>query len=114
MADFTGDLTEEQVEITLEKFLEVVNENHELKYHALEKDPWRNWVHFAHMIDAFRVFPRVFFGVYIILLAYSGIWFMALTAPLAAQSAFISTVWAAGAAWFGLYVNSGWKHGQKG
>lgn len=36
-----------------------------------------------------------------------GQWFMALDNPGASQSAFVSVVWGAGAAWFGLYVGSG-------
>ena len=36
-------------------------------------------------------------------------WFMALPDPTNAQSAFVSVVVGAGAAWFGLYVGSGSK-----
>ena len=107
-------IKDDKVEITLDKFLDVVSENHELKNQLNDVNPWMRWVHFAHMTDSFRLFPRLFFGVYIILMLYSGFWFMALTAPNAAQVGFISTLVGAGAAWFGLYVNSGWKHNNKG
>ena len=34
-------------------------------------------------------------------------WFMMLDSPTNAQAGFVSTIVGAGAAWFGLYVNSG-------
>jgi len=40
-------------------------------------------------------------------------WFMGLPAPGNAQAAFASAIISAGAAWFGLYVNSG-NTGSKG
>ena len=109
-SDFEGSLDEQTVEISLQKFTEVVDENHNLKMQLHDINPWMKWIHFAHMIDSFRFFPRLFFGVYIILLLISSLWFMGLTAPIAAQTGFISTIVGAGAAWFGLYVSSGWKH----
>jgi hypothetical protein len=102
------------IEVTIKDYLALLAENLKLKEEAKEINPWMRWVHFAHMIDSFRLFPRLFFGVYILLLGFSGYWFMMLPAPLVAQSAFISTMVGAGAAWFGLYVNSGWKHNTKG
>lgn len=111
--DFKGSLENKQVEITLDKFLEVVNENVELKTQVSEINPYMKWVHFARMIDSYRVFPRLFFLAYIVLLMMSSMWFMTLAAPTAAQAGFISTIIGAGAAWFGLYLNSGWKHGKK-
>ena len=65
------------------------------------------WVDFAKTIDAFRVFPRIFIISYLYLLHQTAEWFMALPAPTLAQSGLISVVIGAGAAWFGLYVNSG-------
>jgi hypothetical protein len=111
---FKGSLETQQVEMTLEKFIEVLNENFELKAQLDDVNPWMRWVHFAHMIDSFRLFPRIVFGVYILLMGSSGFWFMSLVAPTVAQAGFISTIVGAGAAWFGLYVNSGWKHSNKG
>jgi hypothetical protein len=40
-------------------------------------------------------------------------WFMALPEPTAPQSAFVSVIVGAGAAWFGLYVGSGGKKDSK-
>jgi hypothetical protein len=97
-------------EVTITDYLGILNRNHELELHQQSKNPWMRWVHFAHMLDSFRFFPRIFIGAYIALLIYSSIWFMALAVPIASQSAFVGTVIGAGAAWFGLYVNSGWKH----
>jgi len=44
--------------------------------------------------------------MYIYLLFKVVTWFMALPAPIAEQSALVSVIVGAGAAWFGLYVNS--------
>ena len=40
-------------------------------------------------------------------------WFMALPEPTNAQSAFISVIVGAGAAWFGLYCGSGGSKDKK-
>ena len=53
-----------------------------------------------------RIFPRAFITMYIYLLFTSADWFMALADPSVAQSGLISVLVGAGAAWFGLYVNS--------
>tara|TARA_B110000263_G_C15007703_1_gene373517 strand:- start:23 stop:484 length:462 start_codon:yes stop_codon:yes gene_type:complete len=53
-----------------------------------------------------RIFPRAFITMYIYLLFTSADWFMALPDPSVAQSGLISVLVGAGAAWFGLYVNS--------
>ena len=53
-----------------------------------------------------RIFPRGFITMYIYLLFESANWFMALEDPTVAQSGLISVLVGAGAAWFGLYVNS--------
>jgi hypothetical protein len=37
----------------------------------------------------------------------SYLWFKALEAPTTQQTSFITLLWGAAAAWFGLYVNSG-------
>ena len=53
-----------------------------------------------------RIYPRGFITMYIYLLFESANWFMALEDPTVAQSGLISVLVGAGAAWFGLYVNS--------
>ena len=63
----------------------------------------------ADAIDAWRVFPRLFISVYLYLLFTTVHWFMALEDPSMPQSGLISIIVGAGAAWFGLYVNSGRK-----
>ena len=63
----------------------------------------------AVAIDAWRIFPRVFITTYIYLLYSSSKWFMALEAPTMEQAGLISVIVGAGAAWFGLYANSGKK-----
>ena len=69
-------------------------------------NPWQKWIHAAKTIDAWRLFPRAFISVYMVLLYYSTMWFMELESPDLAQAGLISTVVGAGAAWFGLYTRS--------
>lgn len=57
--------------------------------------------------NKWRIFPRAFVIFYFWLAYEVAIWFMGLAVPGPAQAAFSSAVMAAGAAWFGLYVNSG-------
>ena len=59
------------------------------------------------VINAYRVVPRVLIGLYGYVFYQTVVWFMALEAPNMAQSGFVSVIVGAGAAWFGLYVNSG-------
>jgi hypothetical protein len=63
----------------------------------------------AEAIDRWRIFPRLFIITYIILILTGAFWFMGLVAPTATQASFMSVLVGAGAAWFGLYVNSGKK-----
>ena len=66
-----------------------------------------NGIKWAKMFDSWRIFPRLFILTYLWLVVYSAFWFMGLQEPNGPQSAFIGAVIGAGAAWFGLYVNSG-------
>ena len=63
----------------------------------------------AEAFDAWRPFPRLFICAYFYLLYASFEWFTALDNPTTQQAGLISLVIGAGAAWFGLYVNSGNK-----
>lgn len=70
-------------------------------------NPFMSFIHLAKAVDAWRIFPRIFLTVYIILLYKTVEWYMQLAAPTMEQSALISVVVGAGAAWFGLYIGSG-------
>jgi len=61
----------------------------------------------AEVMDAYRVWPRALIALYGLMAFQVTQWFMALADPNVAQSALVSTVWGASAAWFGLYVRSG-------
>ena len=61
---------------------------------------------FANLIDLYRTIPRLLLLVYIYMVYVVSIWFMDLSEPNAAQSAFASVIWGTGAAWLGLYLNS--------
>ena len=76
----------------------------------LGPNPYAKIIHMARAVDAWRIFPRLFLTVYIILLYKCVIWYMNLQAPTMEQSGLISIVVGAGAAWFGLYTGSSKKN----
>jgi hypothetical protein len=110
---FSGDMSRNEVEIDLNKFMAMVSEIGELKENIrqLENDkepdnPWQKAIWFSQMIDSWRIFPRMFLSVYMYLLYYCTFWFMELDVPTLEQSGLISIVVGAGAAWFGLYAGT--------
>jgi hypothetical protein len=115
MADerFSGDMSRNEVEIDLNKFMELVTENSNLKAKIVEMEanrepdnPWQRWIFLSNMVDSWRIFPRMFLSVYMYLLYYCTFWFMELPDPTMEQSGLISIVVGAGAAWFGLYAGT--------
>tara|TARA_B100000809_G_scaffold265190_1_gene323252 strand:+ start:2581 stop:2952 length:372 start_codon:yes stop_codon:yes gene_type:complete len=111
--EFHGDMSRNEVEIDLSKFMSMVSEIGDLKAKIMEMEmerepdnPWQKWIWFSQMIDAYRIFPRVFLSVYIYLLYFCTMWFMNLETPTFEQSGLISIVVGAGAAWFGLYAGT--------
>lgn len=64
------------------------------------------WWYAPEYFSRWRLFPRVFISMYIYLLWRVVEWFMALENPNMEQAGLVSVVVGAGAAWFGLYVNS--------
>ena len=69
-----GDMSRNEVEIDLNKFMSMVSEIGELKAKimememALEPDnPWQRWIWLSNMVDAWRIFPRAFLSVYMFL-----------------------------------------------
>ena len=69
-------------------------------------NPYQKWVHLAKTIDAWRIFPRVFVGVYIYLLYEVVIWFMTLEEPNMEQAGLVSIVVGAMAAVCGIYAGT--------
>ena len=72
-------------------------------------NPYAKLIHMARAVDAWRIFPRLFLTVYIVLLYKCVIWYMNLPEPSMEQSGLISIVVGAGAAWFGLYTGTSKK-----
>ena len=110
---FQGDMSRNEVEIDLNKFMAMVSEIGELKEKIRELEnekepdnPYQKWIWLSNMIDAWRIFPRAFLSVYIFLLYYATMWFMDLPDPSLEQSGLISVIVGAGAAWFGLYAGT--------
>ena len=111
--EFHGDMSRNEVELDLNKFMAMVEEIGQLKAKIMEMEmarepdnPWQRWIWLSQMVDSWRIFPRVFLSVYIVLLYLSTVWFMDLEAPSLEQSGLISIVVGAGAAWFGLYTGT--------
>jgi|TARA_E500000331_G_C17187958_1_gene683515 hypothetical protein len=73
----------------------------------LGPNPYVKLIHMARAVDSWRIFPRIFITVYIILLYQVVHWYMNLgTSATMEQSGLVSVVVGAGAAWFGLYTGS--------
>lgn len=72
----------------------------------LEDNPYKKWIYLANAIDSWRIWPRMFFTTYNILLYKVVTWFMSLENPTLEQSGLVSIIVGAGAAWFGLYLGS--------
>ena len=66
----------------------------------------KSWYNDAEGFDKWSVFPRLLISLYGLMFYKSAMWFMTLPDPTSAQSAFVSVIVGAGAAWFGLYVGN--------
>ena len=79
MADerFAGDMSRNEVEIDLNKFMELVTENSNLKAKIVEMEankepdnPWQRWIFLSNMIDKpikhYRVYWKISF-IYIVI-----------------------------------------------
>ena len=69
-------------------------------------NPYHKWIHLAKTVDAWRIFPRVFVSVYIVLLYEVVTWFMTLNEPNLEQAGLVSIVVGAMAAVFGIYAGT--------
>ena len=109
---FSGYIDRNEVDIDLSRFMAMIEETNQLKERIRDLEdvtnvnPHQKWIHLAQAVDSWRIFPRVFLSVYIFLLYYSTMWFMALEEPSLEQSGLISIIVGAGAAWFGLYAGT--------
>ena len=116
---FSGDMSRNEVEMDLSKFMDMLKQNSDLKDQIRELEgeaktnPWQKWIYLSKMIDSWRIWPRAFLSVYIFLIYYVVMWFLDLPEPTLEQSGLINILVGAGAAWFGLYVNSGTKEPEK-
>ena len=78
----------------------------EITPNNLGVNPFHRWIHLARTVDAWRIFPRIFVSVYIVLLYDVVTWFMTLEEPNLEQSALVSIVVGARAAVFGIYAGT--------
>ena len=90
---------EEPVKKKVELELEVTPNN-------IGVNPFQKWVHLAKTVDAWRIFPRIFVTVYIVLLYDVVTWFITLQEPNVEQAGLVSIVVGAMAAVFGIYAGT--------
>jgi hypothetical protein len=79
----------------------------------MDKNKFDWLINLAKAVDSWRIFPRIFITVYIVLLYEVVHWFMGLSDPNTQQAGLVSIVVGAGAAWFGLYTGSSKKFDKK-
>ena len=109
---FSGDLSRNEVEMDLSKFLEIMKDNSDLKDKIRELqgpekvNPYQKWIHLARTIDAWRIFPRVFVAVYIYLVYEVVLWFMTLGEPNLEQAGLVSIIVGAMGVVFGIYAGT--------
>jgi hypothetical protein len=106
------DYTRNEVQVDLDRYQEMLRKIDELEDAAAAGEAprppkYQGVKDFAAAVDSWRIFPRVFITTYIYLLYMSATWFMGLEAPTMEQAGLISVIVGAGAAWFGLYANTG-------
>ena len=120
---FSGDFARNEVQLDLEKFLDLMKQNNTLEARvkeleaAVEANPWEKWKHLASAFDSWRVIPRALMVFYMWLLYSSVTWFQSLSDKIRLdqvgatdnEAMLISVVVGAGAAWFGAYVATGGK-----
>tara|TARA_Y100000004_G_scaffold193767_1_gene256894 strand:+ start:508 stop:843 length:336 start_codon:yes stop_codon:yes gene_type:complete len=92
-----GDIETKKVNLELEIDTNTVDSS---------KNKHQNLIDLAKAVDSWRIFPRMFLTVYIVLLYQVVHWFMEIEAPNLEQSGLVSVVVGAGAAWFGLYAGT--------
>ena len=87
--------------------------NEKIKTKIIINPEQPTWYNLAEGFDKWRVFPRLLITLYGVAFYRTTEWFMLIEEPIAAQSAFVSVVVSAGAAWFGLYVGGGSRGSRK-
>ena len=83
-----------------------VNLELEITPNNLGVNPFHRWIHLARTVDAWRIFPRVFVTVYIVLLYDVVTWFMNLEEHNLEQAGLVSITVGAMAAVFGIYAGT--------
>ncbi len=65
------------------------------------------FLHWAEIIDAWRVAPRAVLAFYAYMILKTSLWFMDLESPTPEQSAFVMAIWGTAALIFNFYAKSG-------
>ena len=103
--DVTGNFADkvENKEPVIKKKLEL---DIDVNQHNSADNPFQKWIFLAKTVDAWRIFPRIFVSVYIVLLYKVVTWFMILDEPNIEQAGLVSIVVGAMAAVFGIYAGT--------
>jgi hypothetical protein len=106
-----------EVEVEMDKIIKKkVDLELEITPNNLGVNPYHKWIHLAKTVDAWRIFPRIFVTVYIVLLYDVVTWFMTLEPPEPnlEQAGLVSIVVGAMAAVFGIYAGTSQTKNFKG
>ena len=93
---FSGDMSRNEVEIDLSKFMEMVTENNDLKQkiweleHDSKVNPWQKYIFLAKVCRCMENINKTFLSVYIFLIYFVVMWFLDLPDPTMEQSGLIS------------------------
>ena len=108
---FGGDMSRNEVEMDLSKFMEMIQENGALKDEIRELkandtvNPWQKWIHLARAVDSWRIWSCILKCLYILSVLCDHL-------VHGITRTFNGTIWSyqysgrCWTAWFGLYVNS--------
>ena len=122
---FAGDLDRNEVEIDLDKFLTLLQENQDLKARIKDMDqeyhrnPWKKWEHMAETLNAWRIIPRALMAFYMYMLYWATMWFTTASnfgadGPTDNQTTLITVLVGAGGVWFSAYCATGGKKTRGG
>ena len=86
----------------------------ELDTEVKEKEPnkFKTIIDLAEAVDKWRIFPRLFIGLYLFVFYKFSMWIMLLENPTTQQASLFSVITGIGAAWFGTYVATGGKKSE--
>ena len=102
-------MSEEKTEKVLSKSVRLDLELNPQTEQQTIPDNFKTIFWLAKVVDAWRIFPRLFISAYIYVFYEYAMWMMALENPTTRQASLFSVITGIGAAWFAAYVATGKK-----